>query len=63
MVKNIVAGALYDFMGRLMTGEEELTLSGHHEPHRLLEIFAAWAAERGLDIHDADVQHWSDEIG
>lgn len=58
----LIAGALYDFMGRLTTGEEEITLSGHHEPHRLLAIFEAWAAERRLNVANADVQHWSFRI-
>jgi hypothetical protein len=57
-VSRIVAGALFDFMGRLTMLEEPITLSGHHEPHQLLEIFKAWADERGLDTNEADVEDW-----
>ena len=58
----LIAGALYDFMGRLTSQPDEITLSSHHEPHRLLEIFSEWAAERRLNVEDADVQHWQFRI-
>ena len=61
-VHQLISGALFDFMGRLTSQPEELVLSSRHEPHRLLEIFEAWAAERRLNTHDADVQHWAFRI-
>jgi hypothetical protein len=59
----LIAGALFDFMGRLTTLDEPLTLSGKHEPHRLLDVFGEWASERRLNTHDADVRRWHLRIG
>jgi hypothetical protein len=58
----VVAGALYDFMGYLTTGDRELVLSGHHEPYALMERFQEWAERRGLDIKDADVDDWHERL-
>jgi hypothetical protein len=59
---DLIAGALFDFMGRLTTLEDPITLSSKHEPHRLLEVFTEWAAERRLNTHNADVQRWQFRI-
>jgi hypothetical protein len=58
----LIAGALFDFLGRLTSGDEEITLSGHHEPHRALDILKEWAAERRLNLEGADVLHWNFRI-
>jgi hypothetical protein len=58
----IVAGALYDFMGFLTSRPEEITLSGHHEPHALLAALGEWAEARNLDIENALVREWHECI-
>lgn len=59
----VVAGALYDFMGRLTTQDTPLILSSHHSVYDLMEAFTAWAKERGLDVDNADVLGWADRLG
>lgn len=58
----VVVGALYDFMGRLTTLDEPLTVSRGHTVYALLEAFQAWAEERGLDIRAADVARWQERL-
>lgn len=58
----VVVGALYDFMGRLTTLDEPITVSRNHTVYALLEAFAAWGNERGLDMDKADVEHWHDRL-
>ena len=53
-----VAGALFDFLGDLTSGDE-LTVGGSHECTPALDRLKVWADRRGLDIEDADVQNWS----
>ncbi len=53
-----IAGALYDFMGHLTTREDVTIASARHTPNDLLDAFCEWAAKRGLDPNDADVEHW-----
>lgn len=54
----VVVGAFYDFLGRLTTLDEPITVSRSHEVYAILDAFTAWAKDRGLDIDKADVEHW-----
>lgn len=58
----VVVGALYDFMGRLTTLDEPITVSRSHEVYGVMEAFQAWARDRGLDINVADVEHWHERV-
>jgi hypothetical protein len=62
MMQNIVAGALFDFLGFLTTLEEPITMSGQHEAPKALLLLEEWAAKRGLDLDGADVMGWRREI-
>jgi hypothetical protein len=54
-----IAGALFDFMGRLTTLDEPVTLSGRHDAGVIIPIAEAWAGERGLSLDEADVSGWN----
>ena len=54
----IIAGALFDFMGMLTTRDEVLTLSGHHEAGPAVEAIEAFAKLRGLNLAEANVAGW-----
>lgn len=58
----VVAGALYDFMGRLTTLDEPITISREHTVYAILDAFKAWAADRGLNVEVADVSHWQKRL-
>jgi hypothetical protein len=62
MMKNIVAGALFDFLGYLTTRDKPVTMSKRQEPHRALKMLQEWADERKLDLDNADVTGWRKEI-
>ncbi len=57
----VVAGALYDFMGHLTSGEP-MTLGRSYTVLSLMGAFEEWAKERGLDVNNADVQGWADRL-
>src|SRR5678816_1138667 len=57
-IHELIAGALYDFMGRLTAVDAPITLSRHHTPDRLLDVFKEWATDRGRNTEEADVQGW-----
>jgi hypothetical protein len=63
VVKDIVAGALFDFVGFLTTLQEPVTLSARDDTSRPLRLLQEFAASRGLDLSDANVMDWQDEIG
>jgi len=56
--QSIIAGALFDFMGRLTTLPKTIKTGDVHTPHDLLDVFTVWAKERGLSIEKAMVQDW-----
>jgi hypothetical protein len=58
----IIAGAMFDFMGNL-TGGEDLVVGETHHPEDILNRFKAWAETRGLAIDDADVENWNRNEG
>lgn len=58
----VVVGALYDFMGRLTTLDEPITVSRSHTVYGVMDAFQAWATDRGLDINVADIQHWQERL-
>lgn len=55
----IVAGALYDFIGRLTSHPTPITVWAAGEAHEIMDVFREWAADRGLDIDEAAVIGWS----
>jgi len=59
---DIVAGALFDFCGRLSTMARTLKVGSSEDPSELLAILRKWAEQRGLDINHADVQDWEKKI-
>jgi hypothetical protein len=61
--ETIVRGALFDFMGKLTSLEEPLTLGRDHTVYRLMDIFTEWEKERGMTPWgSADVQGWQDRL-
>lgn len=60
-LEDIISGALFDFMGKI-TGGQDLLLGERHSPYDLLEEFSEWANERGLQIHNAEVENWHQRI-
>lgn len=60
-LEDIISGALFDFLGRI-TGGKDLLLGEKHSPYDVLEEFSEWAQERGLQIHNAEVEHWNQRI-
>lgn len=61
-IRQEIAGALFDFVNRLTALPEPLVIGDGAEPHRLLDIFRAWAADRGLDLDEADVAGWKQSL-
>jgi hypothetical protein len=62
VVKNIVAGALYDFLGYLSTRDAEIKMGADHDSYRVLDLLEEWAELRGLDLSNAEVLNWQEEI-
>lgn len=58
----IIAGAVYDFVGYLTAHTGTIEVGASVEVSPLMNLFVAWAAERGLEIKDADVQGWQESL-
>jgi hypothetical protein len=62
-IENIVSGALFDFLGKLTSLDEPITLSRKHDAVRAVDLMVDWAwKERGLNTLDADVMNWSNRL-
>lgn len=61
-IHEIVAGALFDFAGRLTTLPTPLTVWTGAEAPLLLSVLGEWAADRGLDLDQADVAGWQKSL-
>lgn len=57
-----IAGALFDFCGYITT-VEEFVVGSSQTPHVLMEHMNAWAKLRGLDLNEADVESWNQNLG
>lgn len=58
--EEIIAGALFDFMGFLTTRNEVITLSSHHEAGPAVEALRAFADKRQFNLDEAKVADWMD---
>ena len=56
----IIAGALFDFMGWLTSRKERLVLSSTDDASPAVEAITGFAKMRGLSLDDARVQAWQD---
>jgi hypothetical protein len=56
--ETIVAGALFDLMGFLTARDEVTTLSACHEASPAVIALEAFAAKRGLQLDEANVDGW-----
>jgi hypothetical protein len=59
---DIVAGAIFDLMGKLTSLETPVTFGAAHDSYVAVKIIQDFAKERGLDIGNPDVEHWQDKI-
>ena len=62
MTHNIIAGALFDFMGWLTSRKERLVLSSADNASPAVEVIKQFAEMRGLSLDDAQVQEWQDAL-
>lgn len=56
----VIAGALFDFMGWLTSRNERLVLSSADNAGPAVEVIKEFAKMRGLSLDDARVQDWQD---
>lgn len=63
MIDPKVAGALFDFCGYLCTLQTPLTVGASCEAPPLMDHLQAWCDKRGLNLVEADVQHWHKSPG
>jgi hypothetical protein len=61
-LSEIVAGAIYDFMGYLTTREKPIIIDAGQPVSDLMAAFEAWANERKLPLDDAAVEYWSAHV-
>jgi len=60
VVHQIIAGALFDFMGFLTSRNERLMLSSADNASPVVEAITNFAKMRGLSLDDARVEDWQD---
>ena len=58
----IVAGALFDFIGFLTTRSEVIKLGASELAPPALEALEEWAKSRGLNLDPAAVVEWQDQL-
>ena len=61
-INDIVAGAIFDFMGYLTTRDELLKLSAFHEAGPAVAAIEEWAEKAGLSLENASVRDWKKNI-
>jgi hypothetical protein len=61
-LNDLVAGAIFDLMGKLTGMEEPVTFGASHDALVAIGIIKDFAKKRGLDISDPDVEYWQDKI-
>jgi hypothetical protein len=60
--QNIIAGALFDFMGYLTSRAERIVLSASDDASPAIDAIRDFAKKRGLSLDDALVREWIDEL-
>lgn len=58
----LVAGAMFDFLGFLTSRPEVTHLSRHHDAVPMLEAFKVWSELRGFHPRDARVLDWQEFV-
>jgi hypothetical protein len=58
--EQMLAGALFDFLGFLTTLEKPVTLSARHEASSAVRLLEVWAANRQLSLDEALVKDWKE---
>jgi hypothetical protein len=61
--EQLISGALFDFAAHLTTMEEGFPVGAKHPTPPVLEALKEWAGTRALDLDEAAVQTWQNEIG
>ena len=56
----VIAGALFDLMGYLTTLDTPISLGSTEDAAVAVEILQRWAALRGLNLDNADVEGWAE---
>lgn len=56
---SVIAGALYDFLGRLTTMPGTFEVGAKHDAAQMVDHLTSWAVERGLNLDNADVEGWN----
>lgn len=59
---DVIAGALYDFLGYLTTRDETLCMGATQECSPVIPALQAWAKTRNLPLDEANVKGWRDSI-
>jgi hypothetical protein len=59
---DVIAGALFDFMGWLTTRPKRIMLSSADEASPAVDAIKDFAKLRGLSLDDAQVQNWQDVL-
>lgn len=59
-VESAIAGALFDFCGRLTTQEPAISVGSRENASPVLCLLTKWADERGLNLNKAEVLKWSE---
>lgn len=60
--EDVIAGALFDFLGFLTTREETLQLSGHDDAGKVVDALQVWAKTRSLNLEEARVKDWQEFV-
>lgn len=59
-VDNLIAGALFDFVGYLTTRTKAVRLGARHEATPAMVLLTNFAKSRGLDLSGAEVNRWAE---
>jgi hypothetical protein len=62
MLHSLIAGALFDLMGRLTCSDERLVLSSRDDAAPSAHALEKFALDRGLNLTEADVVTWQDKL-
>lgn len=60
--KEIVVGALIDFVGSLTTSEKEIVVGAMHPVYDLHDALMVFCGKRQLDMRNAKVEGWLEEL-
>jgi len=60
--KNIIAGALFDFMGYITSRNNTIHVGSKEFPGPLLDAFQDWCKTRNLTYDDPNIKDWDTKI-